>query len=262
MYYKVPLTITANDASKKYGEPDPETFTATVTGLLPGDEQLTITYNVTLTEGGTLEVTNVVGAPTYYEIVKVPGAFTVETEEDKYGLGGNSYVISYNDKGVILPIAKDGSHLLMDKYAKLVDGKIWYEVYDDPLWEFVSVSGDMYYISSEYGYMNITDGGVTLSDEPCLIQAVPSGDAYALKVGVLSANVEQGNPGKGLTAFNGNPQYFKLYSEDQISTETTLPLNGGSYFIGNNSPSQPYGIEKNGKTIQYTLKNRSWQSNL
>ena len=253
VYYKVPLTITANDASKKFGEPDPETFTATVTGLLPGDEQLTITYNVTLTEGGTLEVTNVVGAPTYYEIVKVPGAFTVETEEDKYGLGGNSYVISYNDKGVILPIAKDGSHLLMDKYAKLVDGKIWYEVYDDPLWEFVSVSGDMYYISSEYGYMNITDGGVTLSDEPCLIQAVPSGDAYALKVGVLSANVEQGNPGKGLTAFNGNPQYFKLYSEDQISTETTLPLNGGSYFIGNNSPSQPYGIEKNGKTRNLML---------
>ena len=126
VYYKVPLTITANDASKKYGEPDPETFTATVTGLLPGDEQLTITYNVTLTEGGTLEVTNVVGAPTYYEIVKVPGAFTVETEEDRYGLGGNAYVISYQDKGVVLPIQKDGSHLLVDKYAKLVDGEIWY----------------------------------------------------------------------------------------------------------------------------------------
>ena len=89
--------------------------------------------------------------------------------KDKGNLDGGSYVIAYNNRGVVLPIQKSNQNrLVVDKSAQLVDNQIWYERYEDPLWEFESVYGDWYYETEDgyYDYRYYDYGNGVLVVEP------------------------------------------------------------------------------------------------
>lgn len=150
-----PLTVTvkADNASKVYGDPDPEKFTATVTGIKDGDE---ITYEVTRKGTGTEEgPAEDVG---YYEgdlipsgdvkqgnynVEYIPGDFEItKAPADKLGLTAENYNGKY-----------DGQPHTITVTVTEEEGTTLYFSLDNE--NFVT---DL----SEYEYTNVTEEAITI----------------------------------------------------------------------------------------------------
>ena len=78
-------TVKANDASKKHGEADPASFSATVTGLQGSDTEAVLTYSVSREAGeaiGTYTITPAGDAAQgNYTVTYQTGSFTIESNE-------------------------------------------------------------------------------------------------------------------------------------------------------------------------------------
>ena len=101
VYYTIPVTVTANNQSKVYGEADPK-LTATVSGVLEGDEDK-IKYTLSretgedvgdyvITPAGKAEQ----GEQGYYKVTYVPGTLTIT----KRGAGEMKVVLTAQDNTV------------------------------------------------------------------------------------------------------------------------------------------------------------------
>ena len=81
---RAPVTVTANTASKQYGEDDPE-LTATVIGLKRGDEASVLNYDLTRAEGedvGEYTITPAGDAEQgNYSVTYVPAVFSISTAD-------------------------------------------------------------------------------------------------------------------------------------------------------------------------------------
>ncbi len=91
------LTVTVNNASRQYGQPNP-TFTGSVTGAVNGDT-FTITYSTTATQFspvGTYPITATVSGPAAanYVITVVPGTLTIVPAGTG---GGNGLLVTVNN---------------------------------------------------------------------------------------------------------------------------------------------------------------------
>ena len=270
IYYKIPVTVKANDATKKYGEPDPDQFAVATEGALlegdilsykavrePGEE--IGEYPINVTEPRIAKADSEEELP-YYEITPENGVLTIVREDETLSLGGNDYVIARieGNKGVVLPSDyKDGAHrkLLMDKTAQVIEGKIWYDTFEDPLWSLTHVSGNWYYISIDGQYINIGENGaVYLSTEPFAIQVTKSSNKYKLSVGTQVLEAVGGSPDNGFGVAQNSNQTFALYSSEEISNWTSLSINNGSYFIaGKEGATEPYAVLKHAKTKNLML---------
>ena len=79
------VTVTANDAKKVEGHPDPE-FTATVTGLLPGDDpaQIVYTFRTETSNGITRIIPECDSIQGNYRVNAVEGELTIMKEQPLY----------------------------------------------------------------------------------------------------------------------------------------------------------------------------------
>ena len=112
-----PVTVTANDASKTYGQADP-TLTATVTGLVGSD---TVNYTISREAGedaGTYTITPTgEAAQGNYTVRFAPGTFTIEAsakvitsprtgDESNLALWSSLMILSLAAMIVLLPYTR------------------------------------------------------------------------------------------------------------------------------------------------------------
>jgi len=95
---KAPLTVTVNNATRPYGQPNPA-FTSTVTGALNSDT-FTNTYSTTATIAspvGTYPINDVVGGPaaSNYTIQVTPGTLTITTASITLNIAANNATRAY-----------------------------------------------------------------------------------------------------------------------------------------------------------------------
>ena len=93
---KKAATVTAVDATKVYGDTDPE-LTATVTGLVGND---TLNYTLTRTEGenvGEYEITVTLGENPNYDVTASNGTFTITKKAVSINVADKSKVYGTND---------------------------------------------------------------------------------------------------------------------------------------------------------------------
>ena len=105
VYYKMPLTIKADDDTKMYDGTPLTCPTFTVTGLVNGDQAaditLSMTANSTITNAGTqantIDETTVTGIKGYYKVLCQPGTLTItpDTAEITVTITGNNNTKQY-----------------------------------------------------------------------------------------------------------------------------------------------------------------------
>ena len=91
VYYKMPLTIKADDAAKMYDGTPLTCPTFTVTGLVSGDQAADITLSMTAdstitdagTQANTIDETTVTGIKGYYKVSYQPGTLTITPNTDE-----------------------------------------------------------------------------------------------------------------------------------------------------------------------------------
>ena len=91
VYYKMPLTIKADDAAKMYDGTPLTCPTFTVTGLVNGDQTEGITLSMTAdstitnagTQANTIDETTVTGIKEYYKVSYQPGTLTITPNTDE-----------------------------------------------------------------------------------------------------------------------------------------------------------------------------------
>ena len=91
VYYKMPLTIKADDAAKMYDGTPLTCPTFTVTGLVNGDQAegitLSMTADSTITDAGaqanTIDETTVTGIKEYYKVLYQPGTLTITPDDSE-----------------------------------------------------------------------------------------------------------------------------------------------------------------------------------
>ena len=114
------LTIAANNAEKFYDENDPA-LTATVTGLMEGDE---LEYTCTRTEGttvGTYDITpSVTKVSGNYKVTTTKGTFTIKAKENKYG----ALAITEDENGKTAILDDDAFKTTVGELAYTLDQEI------------------------------------------------------------------------------------------------------------------------------------------
>ena len=235
---QAPLSVTADDATKLEGEPDPE-FTATVHGLMPGDENVEISYTFeTEAKNGMIFINPVCAADQgNYKVQAQPGELTVIPARDLYN------------------IVKIGN-----TYYRLAKTKIWTK--KDPVKDKNGNLNKEDYTVDPYDFTDLT---ITISGKDYVYQCSENAEAIVLGANyyTINKNVVSIVKNKIGAMSNGKPnwivpveqQYNDKNETDSIHRDYEITLHENTTVVEEQTAYNMLSV--NGSTDYYKMRTTS-----